>query len=62
MEVRIGQSNNQADHAVVCTGEAMPTEAPTLEQAVLWIARLGGFLARKRDGFPGGKFGSVGTV
>ncbi|MBL7993418.1 MAG: hypothetical protein JNN25_18415 [Candidatus Kapabacteria bacterium] len=39
-------------HAVVCTGEDMPTEAQTLEQAVLWIARLGGFLARKRDGFP----------
>jgi len=45
----------QALHAVVCTGEDMPTQAPTLQQAVLWIARLGGFLARKRDGFPGVK-------
>jgi hypothetical protein len=28
---------------------------PTLHQAVLWIARLGGFLARKADGEPGVK-------
>ena len=26
---------------------------PTLQQAVMWIARLGGFLARKSDGNPG---------
>jgi hypothetical protein len=26
---------------------------PTVHQATLWIARLGGFLARKRDGEPG---------
>ena len=26
---------------------------PTVHQAILWIARLGGFLARKRDGEPG---------
>lgn len=28
-------------------------EAPSLGQAVRWIARLGGFLARRRDGEPG---------
>ena len=28
---------------------------PTLHQAVLWIAQLGGFLARKADGAPGVK-------
>lgn len=32
-----------------------PKEPPTLQQAVLWIAQLGGFLARKRDGEPGAK-------
>jgi hypothetical protein len=32
-----------------------PDTPPTLSQAVLWIARLGGFLARKGDGFPGPK-------
>lgn len=29
------------------------TLLPTVHQATLWIARLGGFLARKRDGQPG---------
>jgi hypothetical protein len=32
-----------------------PATPPTLQQAVLWIARLGGFLGRKRDGDPGVK-------
>lgn len=32
-----------------------PAEAPSLQEAVLWIARLGGFLGRKRDGAPGVK-------
>jgi hypothetical protein len=32
-----------------------PPEPPTLHQAVRWIAQLGGFLARKRDGEPGVK-------
>jgi len=30
-----------------------PATAPTLRQAVRWIAQLGGFLARKGDGEPG---------
>jgi len=30
-----------------------PTEPPTLRQAVRWIAQLGGFLGRTRDGEPG---------
>jgi hypothetical protein len=32
-----------------------PKQPPTLAQAVLWIAQLGGFLARRGDGFPGVK-------
>lgn len=32
-----------------------PAEPPSLYQAVVWIARLGGFLARTGDGFPGPK-------
>ena len=32
-----------------------PKTAPTVRQAVLWIAQLGGFLARKSDGEPGTK-------
>jgi len=30
-----------------------PAQPPTVRQAVHWIARLGGFLARRRDGAPG---------
>jgi hypothetical protein len=30
-----------------------PSTVPSLQQAVFWIARLGGFLGRKRDGNPG---------
>jgi hypothetical protein len=30
-----------------------PRRSPTLSQAVRWIAQLGGFLARRRDGEPG---------
>ena len=33
----------------------VPDRPPTLQIAVVWIARLGGFLARKRDGNPGVK-------
>lgn len=33
--------------------EALPLQAPTLRQAMRWISRLGGFLARKGDGEPG---------
>lgn len=32
-----------------------PTEPPTLQQAIRWIAQLGGFLGRKHDGQPGVK-------
>ncbi|MCP4540893.1 MAG: IS4/IS5 family transposase, partial [Chloroflexi bacterium] len=30
-----------------------PPHMPTVNQAVRWIARLGGFLGRKQDGDPG---------
>lgn len=36
-------------------GMDMPTEPPKLSTAVIWLARLGGFLARKDDGMPGVK-------
>ncbi len=31
----------------------IPAQTPTVAQVVLWIAQLGGFLARKGDGQPG---------
>lgn len=33
--------------------QTAPKEPPKISQAVLWIAKLGGFLARKGDGNPG---------
>ncbi|MGI5819051.1 MAG: IS4 family transposase [Armatimonadota bacterium] len=35
--------------------KAPPDEPPTLAEAVLWLAKLGGFLGRKSDGDPGVK-------
>ncbi len=32
---------------------SLPPKTPSLREAVIWIARLGGFLARKTDGQPG---------
>jgi hypothetical protein len=32
---------------------SLPSVIPTVQQATLWIAKLGGFLARKNDGHPG---------
>lgn len=32
---------------------ALPATIPSLREVVIWIARLGGFLARKHDGQPG---------
>jgi hypothetical protein len=32
---------------------SLPLKTPSLREAVSWIARLGGFLARKTDGPPG---------
>ena len=42
--------------ALYCNIQRVPEPAstpPTLAEAVVWIARLGGFLARKSDGAPG---------
>ncbi len=33
--------------------QPLPETTPILSQVVIWIARLGGFLARKDDGVPG---------
>lgn len=36
-------------------GMQMPADPPKLSTAVIWLGRLGGFLARKNDGMPGVK-------
>lgn len=43
----------QALYCTIHNTAILPKTVPTLSQAVLWIAKLGGFLNRKRDGFPG---------
>jgi hypothetical protein len=45
----------QALHATVHEGEPLPAQVPTLRNAIRMVARLGGFLGRKRDGEPGTK-------
>ena len=43
----------QALSCVIHRSAFPPTTPPTLQQAVRWIARLGGFLDRRSDGDPG---------
>lgn len=43
----------QALYAHTHKSAPLPKQPPTLSQAMLWIAKLGGFLARKSDGHPG---------
>lgn len=45
----------QALYCTIHKTPVPPATPPTLSQAVIWIARLGGFLARTHDGFPGPK-------
>ena len=40
-------------YALVTRLATEPSEIPTIGQAVIWIAQLGGFLNRKGDGHPG---------
>jgi hypothetical protein len=43
----------QALYCYIHKTALLPAEPPSLHQAVRWIAQLGGFLGRKRDGEPG---------
>jgi hypothetical protein len=43
----------QALYCTIHNTAVLPASPPSLSQAVIWIARLGGFLNRKRDGHPG---------
>jgi len=45
----------QALYGFIHKTQSIPTSPPSLHQATLWIAQLGGFLARKGDGHPGAK-------
>ncbi len=43
----------QALYIRIHRSPSLPQTPPTVQQAVRWIAQLGGFLGRKRDGQPG---------
>ncbi len=45
----------QALYAFTHRTTQLPDQPPSLAQASLWLAQLGGFLARKSDAFPGAK-------
>jgi len=45
----------QALYCTIHKTPVPPAQPPTLQQAVRWIAQLGGFLGRKSDGQPGAK-------
>lgn len=51
--VLLDQAEWRALYCVIHNTAIFPQEVPSLNQAVRWIAKLGGFLARKRDGQPG---------
>ena len=43
----------KALYCIIHKTTTLPNELPTVSQATVWIAKLGGFLARKADGAPG---------
>lgn len=51
----LSTSEWQALYCAIHRTKRVPKTPPDLQTAVLWIARLGGFLARKGDGSPGVK-------
>ena len=51
----LSEAQWQVLFAQVQPDQPMPSAAPTLAEAVRWIAQLGGFLARRGDGAPGVK-------
>lgn len=49
----LAPSEWQALYAYTHKSTRLPSQVPTVADAVLWIARLGGYLARRHDGPPG---------
>jgi hypothetical protein len=45
----------KALHVLITKSKRLPAQVPSIREAVGWLARLGGFLARKGDGEPGVK-------
>jgi len=53
--VALNESEWHALYAMTHKTAQLPSNPPDLKTAVLWIAKLGGFLGRKGDGHPGVK-------
>jgi len=53
--VVFSQNEWQALWRLANPGKKPPAQLPPLKDAVLWLAKLGGFLGRKSDGNPGVK-------
>jgi len=49
----LAEHERQALYVTIHRTTILPQQTPTVRQAVRWIAQLGGFLGRKRDGEPG---------
>jgi hypothetical protein len=49
----LSEAEWQALYCTIHHTTVLPSQVPTLAQAVVWIAKLGGFLNRKNDGHPG---------
>ena len=45
----------QALYCTIHKTSTLPSHTPSIKDCIFWIAKLGGFLCRKRDGFPGVK-------
>lgn len=52
-EVALTKSEWQTLYCYFNEKSIAPDKSPTIHQAIIWLARLGGFLARKNDGNPG---------
>jgi len=52
-EMWIAEEDWKILYRVANKKKTLPTKPPTIYEAVIMIAKLGGFLARKSDGFPG---------
>lgn len=52
-ELVLTQDEWQSLYCYIHKKNEPPNEAPPIKMVIIWIAKLGGFLGRKKDGEPG---------
>jgi hypothetical protein len=52
-EIILSPTQWQALYLYFNQNQKFPEKPPNLQEATMWVAKLGGFLARKSDGYPG---------